>query len=316
MKASIVAAVHLLSIELAQGAAVPTTATDAIELAGAGRSQAYSMLGRLRAGVETLARPAGRPAEPKADSDKLLKLAKSVISFLDQHPGSCSSCGGRTHYHDDFRRFVVDMFAPGGQAANIPVGQVADAIDVPLGTLEDWLHAALSAPTSTDSSEHQDSSTEPLFSTTQPQIATLLAEYPNWEGTRSCNLAPEVEQALSCSELLHSAPGRPQAKAPVEGHFGLFEQMLPSPMVVVGDNDADLAASIAELVARAFFVGRNGRPTRRLGGRTPADSWNSSGEPFKPTPRWSFASGRPAPSMQSASSLRRSSPLYAPTCVA
>ncbi len=399
IKASVAAAVHLLSIELAAGAEVPTTPAEAIELAGAGRSQAYSMLGRLRAGVETLARPAGRPAEAKADNDKLLKLAKSVLSFLKQHPGCCTDSGGRAFYHDDFRRFVVDLFAPGGRAADIPVAQVADAIDLPLGTLKDWLHAALSSPASTDSPEHHDPPTEPIFSTTQPQIATLLVEYPNWRGTlsgfceyagtelglpfgrgfittvltaaglhapkprnrphqapwsrgamrrdfpgmqwfgdgkqltivlrnerytfnleamvdgataatvgaivsatedakavvdafhdgletvqgqvpmavtldnRSCNVAPEVEQALSCCELLHSTPARPQAKAPVEGDFGLFAQALPSPVVVHGQSDSDIAGSIAELVSRAFFVGRNGKPSSRLGGRTPADSY-------------------------------------------
>lgn len=399
IKASVAAAVHLLSIELAAGAVVPTTPAEAIELAGAGRSQAYSMLGRLRTGVESLARPAGRPAQPKADDATLVKLAKSVISFLKEHPGCCTNSGGRTFYHDDFRRFAVDLFAPGGRATDIPVGQVADAIDVPLGTLKDWLHAALSGPTSTDSSEHQDSPTEPVFNTTQPQIATLLVEYPNWKGTmsgfceyartelglpfgrgfittvlsaaglhtpkprnsphqapwsrgamrrdfpgmqwfgdgkqlsivlrgqrytfnleafvdgataatvgaivsatedaravvdafhdglhtvqglvpmavtldnRSCNNAPEVEQSLSCCELLHSTPARGQSKAPVEGAFGLFEQMLPSPMLVEGDSDRNIAASIAEHVLRAFFVGRNGRPSRRFGGRTPADSY-------------------------------------------
>ena len=399
IKASIIAAVHLLSIELAAGAGVPTTSAEAIEQAGAGRSQAYSMLGRLRAGVETLARPAGRPAEPKADDVKLLKLAKSVISFLKEHPGCCTNSGGRAFYHDDFRRFAVGLFAPGGGAVDIPVGQVADAIDVPVGTLKDWLHAAISAPPSKDDSERHGSLSEPLFSTTQPQIATLLAEYPNWKGTlsgfceyartelglpfgrsfittvlsaaglhtpkprnhphqapwsrgamrrdfpgmqwfgdgkqltiilrgqrftfnleafvdaataatvgaivsktedaravvdafhdglstveglvpmavtldnRPGNKAPIVEQELSCCELLHSTPGRGQSKAPVEGAFGLFEQMLPSPMVVVGDSDRDIAASIAELVTRAFSLGRNGRPSRRLAGRTPADSY-------------------------------------------
>lgn len=378
---------------------MPSTAIEAIELAGAGRSQAYAMLGRLRAGIETLARPAGRPAEPKASEDKLVKLAKSVISFLKQHPGCCTDSGGRCFYHDDFRRFVVDQFAPGGLAVDIPVGRVADAIDLPLGTLKDWLHAALSAPASTGDSEHHDQPAEAVFSTTQPQIATLLVEYPNWKGTlsgfceyarselalpfgrrfittvlsaaglhtpnarnrphqapwshgamrrdfpgmqwfgdgkqitivlrgqrftfnleafvdgataatvgaivsatedaravvdafhdglctvegqvpmaitldnRPSNDAPEVEQALSCCELLHSTPARGQSKAPVEGAFGLFEQMLPSPMVVVGDSDAHIAASIGELVSRAFFLGRNGRPSRRLGSCTPANSY-------------------------------------------
>ncbi|MBW6496156.1 MAG: hypothetical protein K0B16_16690 [Burkholderiaceae bacterium] len=401
IKASVAAAVHLLSIELAAGAAVPTTAAQAIKLAGAGRSQAYSMLGRLRAGVETLARPAGRPAEPKADSDTLVTLAKSVISFLKEHPGCCTNSDGRGFYHDDFRRFVVGLFAPGGPAVHIPIGQVAHAIDLPLGTLKDWLHVALSGPASTplSQSQHQGSPAEPIFSTTEPQIATLLAEYPNWKGTlsgfceyartelglpfgrgfittvlsaaglhtlrprnrphqapwsrgamrrdfpgmqwfgdgkqlaivlrgerftfnleafvdgataatvgaivsatedaqavvdafhdglctvegqipmavtldnRPSNDAPEVEQTLSCCELLHATPARGQAKAPVEGAFGLFEQALPSPLVVSGDTDQDIAASISELVSRAYFLGRNGRPTSRLEGRTPADSY-------------------------------------------
>jgi hypothetical protein len=399
IKASVVAAVYLLAIELAAGAAVPTTPTEAIELAGAGRSQAYSMLGRLRAGAETLARPAGRPPEPSADSDTLVKLSKSVIKFLKQHPGACSVTGDRAFYHDDFRRFVVDQFAPGGRAADIPVKQVADTIDVPLGTLKDWLHAALTSPSSTDDVEHNGSPTLPGFNTTQPQIATLLIEYPNWKGTMSgfceyarselglpfgrgfittvlsaaglhCpkprnrphmapwsrgsmvlgfpgmqwfgdgkqiklilreqtfafnleafvdggssatvgavitdtedaravvdafrdglstvegqvpmavtldnrpgNKAPEVEQALSCSELLHSTPGRGQAKAPVEGMFGLFEQALPSPIYVAGDNDREIAGAVANLIARAFSLGRNGRPSRRLGGICPADSY-------------------------------------------
>jgi hypothetical protein len=101
IKASVVAAVHLLSIKLAAGAEVPTTAAQAIELAGAGHSQAYAMLGRLRASVETLAHPAGRPAEPKADSDTLVRLATSVISFLKKHPGCCTKSQGRSFYHDD-----------------------------------------------------------------------------------------------------------------------------------------------------------------------------------------------------------------------
>jgi len=378
---------------------VPTTAAEAIELAGAGRSQAYSMLGRLRAGVETVARPAGRPPEPKADNDKLLKLSKSVIKFLKEHPGACSLVGNRALYHDDFRRFVVELFAPQGPAVDVSVQQVAGAIDVPLGTLKDWLSAALSSPSSTDTANHDDAPSVPRFTTTEPQIATLLAEYPNWNGTmsgfceyartelglpfgrgfittvlsaaglhcpkprnrphmapwsrgsmvlgfpgmqwfgdgkqikiilrnqtftfnleafvdggsgatvgaiitdtedaravvdafrdglatvegqvpmavtldnRPSNDAPEVEQALSCTELLHATPRRGQAKAPVEGDFGLFEQALPSPIVVRGDRDRDIAASIAELVSRAFGLGRNGRSSSRLGGATPADSY-------------------------------------------
>ncbi len=402
IKSSVVAAVHLLSIELAAGATLPTKAAEAIELAGAGRSQTYTMLARLRDGIETLARPAGRPAEPTAGADTLVKLSVSVITFLKQHPGCCSITGDRAVYHEDFRLFVVEMFAPGGRAANIPIKQVADAIAVPLGTLKDWLHCALSSPSSTEDPELERSQIEPAFSTTQPQIAMLLAEYPNWKGnmssfceyantelrlpfgrgfittvlvaaglhspkprnrphqapwsrgsmrlgfpgmqwfgdgkqikitlhdqTHSFNLevfvdggssaavgaivtdtedaravvdafhdglntvdgevpmavtldnrpsndAPEVEQTLSCSKLLHATPGRGQAKAPVEGLFGLLEQVLPSPIFVAGEQDREIAGSIANLIVRALLLGKNGRPSRRLGGLSPAESYRNA----------------------------------------
>jgi hypothetical protein len=90
---------------------------------------------------------------------------------------------------------------------------------------------------------------------------------------RPCNDTAEVVQGLCGSQLLHATPARGQAKAPVEGAFGLFEQSLPSPMVVRSENEQDIAASIVELVSRAYFLGRNGRPSARLGGRTPAQSY-------------------------------------------
>ena len=400
IKASVAAAVHLLSIELAAGCPVPTTPAQAIAQTGTGRSQAYAMLARLRQGVETLTRPAGRPAAQRPDADILLRLSWAVITFLSEHPGCWSLADkGRATYHDDFRRFVVSQFAPGGLAADISVEQAAHAMALPLGAVKDWLHAALSSEASAPKTE--DAAAQPAFTTTQPQIATLLAEYPQWKGNlsgfceyartelglpfgrgfittvlstaglhtpkphrpaqapwsrgsmrldfpgmqwfgdgkqitivlrgqtfafnleafvdgashatvgalvtdaedarsivdtfhdalhtvegqmpmavtldnRASNDAPVVEQAMAGCEKLHATPGRGQAKAPVEGAFGLFEQSLPSPLVIEGQDDHELARSIANEVARAFFRGRNGRPSRKLGGKTPADAYLNS----------------------------------------
>lgn len=358
------------------------------------------MLARLREGVETLARPAGRPALQRPDADILLKLSRTIITFLSEHPGCWSHVdNGRATYHDDFRGFVVSLFAPGGLAADIPLEHAAHAMALPLGTIKDWLHAALSFEASTPKT--QDAPAQPTFTTTQPQIATLLVEYPQWKGTlsgfceyartelglpfgrgfittvlsaaelhnpkphrpaqapwsrgsmrlgfpgmqwfgdgksitivlrgqafdfnleafvdgashatvgalvtdaedartivdtfhdalhtvegqmpmavtldnRASNDAPMVEQVMSGCEKLHATPGRGQAKAPVEGAFGLFEQSLPSPLVVEGQNDYEVARSIANHIARAFFRGRNGRPSRKLGGKTPADAYMNS----------------------------------------
>ena len=103
----------------------------------------------------------------------------------------------------------------------------------------------------------------------KPPLAVTLDNRPS-------NFAPSIHQALSSTELLHSTPGRGQSKAPVEGSFGLFEQSLPSPMVITGDNDRAQARSVAQRIATAFFLGRNGRPRRKLGGHTPCEAYNQA----------------------------------------
>jgi len=93
---------------------------------------------------------------------------------------------------------------------------------------------------------------------------------------RPSNFAPPIHDALASTELLHSTPGRGQSKAPVEGSFGLFEQSLPSPIVIKVDNDRATARDIVQQIATAFFRGRNGRPRRKLGGLTPSEAYNQT----------------------------------------
>ena len=62
---SVVAALLLLVQDLVPGRSEwPRTATDALALTGAGRSQAYEMLGRLRDLLPSLIGSPGRPAAP------------------------------------------------------------------------------------------------------------------------------------------------------------------------------------------------------------------------------------------------------------
>ena len=103
----------------------------------------------------------------------------------------------------------------------------------------------------------------------QVPLATTLDNRPS-------NFSPEINEALSCTELLRATPGRGQAKAPVEGAFGLFEQALPSAIVINGDAQRDIARSVGQAVVHAFFLGRNGRPRGKLGGRTPAQAYDET----------------------------------------
>jgi transposase InsO family protein len=84
------------------------------------------------------------------------------------------------------------------------------------------------------------------------------------------NLSPAVEAAVAPAIIVPATPGRGQAKAPLEGAFGLLEQNMP-PLVVQGGTSRELAASIVQLWAISWAWTRNHKPRRRLGGRTPAE---------------------------------------------
>ena len=98
-----------------------------------------------------------------------------------------------------------------------------------------------------------------------PPIATSLDNKP-------CNHSPEAKAALDDTIVLRSTPGRGQAKAPLEGAFGLLEQELP-PLIVTGDTDEEKAAEFLWFVVTAYYTGRNGRPRRRMGGLSPAQAY-------------------------------------------
>ncbi|MFZ5785953.1 MAG: hypothetical protein ACOY3Y_05885 [Acidobacteriota bacterium] len=83
------------------------------------------------------------------------------------------------------------------------------------------------------------------------------------------NHAPAVQQALAPTLVLQTTVARGQAKAPVEGDFGLFSQTVP-PLVVSGATPREQARCIVELVVTAWSRGKNGRPRRSLAGRSPA----------------------------------------------
>jgi len=405
IKPSAIAAALLVALDLAKalGCTLPSSAAEAIELAGAKPSQAYEMRGRLREALSDLHQPPGCSPVAAPEPHRALDVAKAVRDFVMLHPGVVRSRGVRCIYGEAFRRFVVGLFAPDGVAQGMTVEQAADAIGVPMGTLKDWLRAPAKGSSHDTHDNHATSAQlDPLLACAQPQIATLLSEYEAWEGdlssfceyardelrlpfgrtfitdvltaaglhrpssrsdphqapwsrgsmhapfpglqwfgdgkqlpvvlrdqqfifnleamvdgasnavvgarvsnaedaqavidafreglqttggqpplavtldNRPSNFAPAIDESMSCTELLRATPGRGQAKAPVEGAFGLFEQSLPGPIVITGQTDQDMALCVAQQVANAFFRGRNGKPRRKLGGLTPAQAYDQA----------------------------------------
>ena len=89
---------------------------------------------------------------------------------------------------------------------------------------------------------------------------------------RPSNHTPGVAAALADTMLLRATPGRGQAKAALEGAFGLFQQALP-PLVVTATTPRAQARQVLTLLLTAWARGRNGRPRRKLNGRTPAEAY-------------------------------------------
>lgn len=387
-KPSVRAAVLLLARELLEGRPWPSSVADILAVAGAGRSQAYAMLARLRETAAALAVPAGRPPSEPSD-DASAAVLRAVRDFLMEHPGAVAGRGSRRRYSDDFRRFVVGLAAPGAVAEALTVEQLAEAAGVPPGTLKEWLRIPATPP-------NEEPIAASALESTRPDIAAILAFWPSWEGcfqdfcrmlrdehrltvgdtmvgdvlqaaglrsrklrgrgdapwsrdtwrklfpgaqwlgdgttvalcldgvwhvfnievvadpasnattgvavtdtedeaavlaafehgkqtagepplaltldNKPSNHSPAVEAGVAPTELLRSTPGRGQAKAPLEGAFGLFQQTAP-PLVVEGRTPRERARSYLRLLFVVWAWARNGKPRRKLGGRSPADAY-------------------------------------------
>ncbi len=96
---------------------------------------------------------------------------------------------------------------------------------------------------------------------------------------KPCNHSPGAAQVFEDTTLLRTTPGRGQAKAPLEGAFGLFQQAIP-PLDIQGNSAHEMARSTLELIVTAWFRGRNGRPRKDLNKQSPAEAYLS----FRATP--------------------------------
>lgn len=104
---------------------------------------------------------------------------------------------------------------------------------------------------------------EHALHTTEAQPLSLTLD------NKPCNHTDRVCEAVEPTVIIPATPGRGQAKAPLEGSFGLFAQTAP-PLLVEGSNPRELARSMLSLVVTLWAWTRNGKPRQRLGGRSPA----------------------------------------------
>ena len=154
---------------------------------GATRSRAYELCEALNAVLPSLQRPVGRPAvapgTPSIEAfETRLALARNVLRFVAAHPG-CMRGTGRLRYADAFRRHVLALR---GEHPALPLAHFADAVSVPLDTIEDWLRAGALAPAlEPPAADDAGTSTHVLHA----HVQTVLTEWTIWNGafTDFCN---------------------------------------------------------------------------------------------------------------------------------
>jgi hypothetical protein len=157
------------------------SSAEVLAATGATRSQAYELATKLRDLLTTLERPPGRPrAEPTTPAaSQLAELRGEALRFVMAHPGCVRTKDERMQYAQAWRSFVIAMAE---RHAEIPPSELADALCMPLGTLEDWLRAPAVEPVEPASIEPgEDREREAKLA----QVEAVLDAWRTWRGNFS-----------------------------------------------------------------------------------------------------------------------------------
>lgn len=108
------------------------------------RSYLYALADKIVAALETIAGAApGRPprgAPVPTETDDAMRLQNRVLHYRLDHPGCVGDRGkGHATYAPGFRRFVLELAER--RSPHASVESFANAVEVPLDTLRDWLDA-------------------------------------------------------------------------------------------------------------------------------------------------------------------------------
>ncbi|MDH5247326.1 MAG: hypothetical protein OEW98_12780, partial [Betaproteobacteria bacterium] len=175
-----VTALLLLARALFESLALPAPSVAQILAATrASRSTAYEMFAVIVELLPTLTPRRGRPpgvAAPPPESTSAT-LTRAVLAYVMHHPGCVQAGPVRQRYSDGFRRYVLDLRA---EHAALDVEAFAAAIEVPLGTLKDWLRE----PTTTATPVVQAEPAAPARPEAEsPQMQTVLDAWTRWQGS-------------------------------------------------------------------------------------------------------------------------------------
>lgn len=156
------------------------SADEILRATGATRSRAYEIAHQIGELLPTLARDPGRPRIERTSAPAVdtAALRAEVLRFVMTRPGCVQRHDKRGRYSDAFRLFVIGLRE---RHADLPLTDFADALEVPLGTVEDWLRAPrLPATQSDDEPSEQDTAREQ--DAKLAQMETVLVAWRAWSG--------------------------------------------------------------------------------------------------------------------------------------
>jgi hypothetical protein len=208
---NVTAGVLLCARRIGEQLELPFPSTRAIlDAAGATRSRAYEVASALHGLLPTLARAPGRPradAAPPSPS-KLAELRGEALRFLMSHPGCVRLERERMRYADSWRRFAIALHE---RYAEAPLPELAEALCMPLGTLEDWLRTPLVEPLEAESEVDRERDAK------LAQVGAVLDAWRAWSGdfTAFCehvrrDLRVEIGKTMIASILFAHGERRPK----------------------------------------------------------------------------------------------------------
>jgi len=144
---------------------------------GVSRSRAYEQRDAILSWLPSLSRPPGRPraapGSPPAP-EMAHALRGEALRFVMDHPGSVYGGPERRRYSQGYRRFVLELRE---RYDELELPAFAEALELPLGTLQDWLRPG--GPTT----QPDASADAPApHDATVAQVEMLLDAWQRWDG--------------------------------------------------------------------------------------------------------------------------------------
>ena len=216
----------------------PPSVTEILRLTEAGRSQAYEVLGRLRELAPTLLGKPGRPpSQPSAPTPGRDAVLVSVRDYLTVNPGAYLFRSERHTYHDEFRRFIIGLKAPGQPGDEMSLAAFASATGVPEGTIKDWLHLPQAEP--------QEQTIEAQEQAAEAEEQTIEAQE---QPTEAQEQAAEAEE--QASEPQEQPTEAEEQAAEVQEQVAEVEEQTIEPQEQAAEAE-EQAAEVQEQVAEA-----------------------------------------------------------------